>query len=144
MTAAPEDADAPTDQSVGEARTDGAGGDDRQRPNPDQADRDALKAERDEAAGDAARWRALMRCGRIKMQGSAGVDPHTGERTESPVHFGAEFWPEPLDAEMAAEHPEMAGRYRKSTAWGIACLTALADAILEHEAAHTLTGGEKP
>lgn len=76
---------------------------------------------------DAARFRALMRCGRIKMQGSSGVDPHTGERNGSNVHFGAEFWPEPAS-------PEFTEHYAKGTAWGRACLRHLADAILEHEA----------
>lgn len=76
---------------------------------------------------DAMRFRALMRCGRIKMQGSSGVDPHTGERNGNDVHFGAEFWPDPPS-------PEFVEHYAKSTAWGRACLLALADAILEHEA----------
>lgn len=81
---------------------------------------------------DAARWRALMRCGRIKMQGSAGVDPHTGERRNgSNVHFGAEFWPERLPDDYRAKHPEEAANYDRSTRWGVACLTALADAIIE-------------
>lgn len=75
---------------------------------------------------DAMRWRALMRCGRIKMQGSSGVDPHTGERNGNNVHFGAEFWPEPAS-------PEFAEHYRRGTEWGLACLAALADAILERE-----------
>ncbi len=54
---------------------------------------------------DAERWRAIMRCARIRMQGSAGFDPLTGVRREYRndtgefeasdegwVHFGAEFW----------------------------------------------------
>lgn len=77
---------------------------------------------------DAERFRALMRCGRIKMQGSSGVDPHTGERNGNNVHFGAEFWPEPIE-------PEWEDTYRAGTTWGRACLKALADAILEQEAA---------
>lgn len=77
---------------------------------------------------DAERFRALMRCGRIKMQGSAGVDPHTLERRNgSNVHFGAEFWPEPIPKGFE-EH------YEKSTLWGRACIMALADAIIEQEA----------
>ena len=78
-------------------------------------------------AGDAARFRALMRCGRIKPQGSAGVNTKTGERTypEEPgsVHFGAEFWVQP-----EAEPSNM-------TIWGRHCLRALADDILAFEAA---------
>jgi hypothetical protein len=81
-------------------------------------------------AEDAARFQALMRCGRIEMQGSSGVDPHTGERNGNNVHFGAEFWPEPIE-------PEWEATYRVGTTWGRACLRALADAILEHEAALT-------
>ncbi len=55
-----------------------------------------------DVAQDAARFRALMRCGRIEPQGSAGVDPRTGERTypgePGSVHFGAEFWVPPPKA----------------------------------------------
>lgn len=75
---------------------------------------------------DAERFRALMRCGRIKMQGSSGVDPRTGERNGNNVHFGAEFWPEPIP-EGFEEH------YEASTKWGRACIKALADAIIEDE-----------
>jgi hypothetical protein len=80
-----------------------------------------------ERGRDAERFQALMRCGRIKMQGSSGVDPHTGERNGNNVHFGAEFWPEPIE-------PEWEDTYRAETTWGRACLRALADAILEQEA----------
>jgi len=86
---------------------------------------------REEAERDAERFRALMRCGRIKMQGSSGVDPHTGERNGNNVHFGAEFWPEPPRPDVA--HLDGGAQ---STIWGRACLRALADAILEHEASH--------
>lgn len=78
---------------------------------------------------DAERFRALMRCGRVKPQGSCGVDPITGERRypESPgaVHFGAEFWVQP-EAEPS-----------QFTIWGRHCLRALADDILAFEAAST-------
>lgn len=84
---------------------------------------------------DAMRFRALMRVGRIKMQGSAGVDPHTLERRNgSNVHFGAEFWPEPLPQSYRDEHPAEAANYDKQTMWGTACLRALADAVIEQEA----------
>lgn len=82
---------------------------------------------------DAARWRALMRCGRIKMQGSSGIDPETGERNGNNVHFGAEFWPEQLDPDYRAKYPEEAANYDRSTRWGVFALTALADAIIEDE-----------
>lgn len=82
---------------------------------------------------DAARWRALMRCGRIKMQGSSGVDPHTGERNGNNVHFGAEFWPEHLPADYREKFPAEAANYDRNTKWGVACLVALADAVLELE-----------
>ena len=75
---------------------------------------------------DAELFRALMRCGRIKMQGSSGVNAETGERNGKNVHFGAEFWPEPIP-EGYEEH------YGASTKWGRACLRALAEAILEEE-----------
>jgi hypothetical protein len=83
---------------------------------------------------DAERFRALMRCGRIKMQGSSGVDARTGDRTEHNVHFGAEFWPEPLPESYRLEHPESAANYDQSTKWGRACLLHLADEILAQEA----------
>lgn len=83
-------------------------------------------------AQDAARFRALMRCGRIKPQGSAGVDPKTGARTypEQPgaVHFGAEFWVQPEDAPS------------NMTVWGRHCLRALADDILAFELATARVG----
>lgn len=87
-----------------------------------------------EQTEDADRFRALMRCGRIKMQGSSGVDPDTGERNGNNVHFGAEFWPEPLPEEYRLEHPDSTSMYDRNTKWGRACLRALADAILEEEA----------
>lgn len=93
-----------------------------------------------EAEKDADHFRALMRCGRIKMQGSAGVDTKTGERTyaEHPgaVHFGAEFWVQPED------------KPSNLTTWGRHCLRALAEDILAYEAAKaaplpdTDTGGK--
>ena len=83
---------------------------------------------------DAERFRALLRCGRISMQGSAGVDPKTGARNGNGVHFGAEFWPDPLPQSYRDEHPESTAKYDKSTAWGRFCIAALADAILESEA----------
>lgn len=71
-------------------------------------------------------FRALMRCPRIKMQGSAGVDPHTGELKypEHPgsVHFGAEFW--------TTGEPQN----DVSTVWGRHALRALAMDILAAEA----------
>lgn len=94
-------------------------------------------AEIEALRADAERFRALMRCGRIKMQGSSGVDPHTLERNGNGVHFGAEFWPEPPKPEYA----HLDGGER-STKWGRACLKALADAILEYEARQALQQGE--
>lgn len=77
-------------------------------------------------AQDAARWRALMRTPRIKMQGSAGVDPHNGQRREGTyVHFGAEFW--------SIGAPHESGQCEPT--WGRHCLTALADALIEGETA---------
>lgn len=87
----------------------------------------AALARAERAEKDAARFQALMRCGRIKPQGSAGVDTKTGERTypDEPgsVHFGAEFWVQP------EEKPS------NLTIWGRHCLSALADDILAYEAA---------
>lgn len=82
----------------------------------------------EEDRADAERFRALLRCGRIKMQGSSGVDPKTGERNGRNVHFGAEFWPESIPEGFEAQ-------YEASTKWGRFCIKALADAILEEEAA---------
>jgi hypothetical protein len=108
---------------------------------------DALRRERARGNAlelDAARFRALMRCGRIKMQGSAGVDPHTGERRPgSSVHFGAELWPEYLPQDYRDKHPEEAANYDRNTRWGIACIKALADAIIERDgSALPVVGGE--
>jgi hypothetical protein len=92
-----------------------------------EAQRDAALARAERAEKDAARFQALMRCGRIKPQGSAGVDTKTGERTypDEPgsVHFGAEFWVQPEE------------RSSNLTIWGRHCLSALADDILAYEAA---------
>jgi hypothetical protein len=96
---------------------------------------EAAEAETARLRADAERFRALMRCGRIKPQGSAGVDPKTGARTylDQPgsVHFGAEFWVAP-----EAEPNNM-------TIWGRHCLHALADDILAFEARAALTSQEK-
>jgi len=97
---------------------------------------DALQADNARLREDAERFRALMRCGRISMQGSSGVDPHTGERNGNNVHFGAEFWPEPIP-EGFEEH------YQKQTEWGRACIRALADAIIECEDRQALATKEK-
>lgn len=79
---------------------------------------------------DAARWRALMSTPRIRMYGSAGVDTKTGERTAGThVHFGADFWT------TAADEPANGQSGAESTSWGIHCLTALADALIEKQAA---------
>lgn len=99
------------------------------------AERDRLKARVEEDRQDAERFRALTRGGHIKMQGSSGVDPQTGERNGSNVHFGAEFWPEPIPVGFE-QH------YEASTRWGHFCITALADAILEDEAARQALKGE--
>jgi hypothetical protein len=83
---------------------------------------------------DAERWNALLRCARIRMQGSAGFDPKTGERQEYSnstgkytkgdtsgwVHFGAEFWSVYPGAEDYEGHNQ----------WGRHALTALADDVL--------------
>lgn len=90
---------------------------------------------------DAERFRALMRCGRISMQGSSGVDPNTLERTGNNVHFGAEFWPEPLPDDYRRNHAESTAKYDRMTKWGRACLMHLADAIMEHEASVRETVG---
>lgn len=71
---------------------------------------------------DAARWQALMNCPRIRLYGSAGVDPETGERTDgNHVHFGADFWSygQVSDTQSGS----------KVTAWAKHCLIALADGI---------------
>ncbi|WP_313008431.1 hypothetical protein [Brevundimonas vesicularis] len=91
----------------------------------------------DEDRVDAERFRALMRCGRIKMQGSSGVDPHTLERNGNNVHFGAEFWPEPYDP------AKWETTYGASTRWGRACLRHLADAVIETEAALKSTAAKE-
>ncbi|MCJ2009764.1 hypothetical protein [Methylobacterium sp. J-092] len=75
---------------------------------------------------DAARFRALTQHGRIRMQGSCGVNSETGAlhypETPGSVHFGAEFWPQ----DPAQPDHE--------TVWGHHCLRALADDILTLQA----------
>lgn len=79
---------------------------------------------------DAARWRALMSVPRIRMQGSAGVDPKTGKRRNGPaVHFGAEFWTDTGDDYDRSKDPQNA------LEWGLAALTATADRMIERNAA---------
>jgi hypothetical protein len=74
---------------------------------------------------DASRWRALMRIARIKMQGSANLDPQTGVIKDPTnwVHFGAEFW---------SIYPafEEHGRPGDTTEWGCNALIAIADHVL--------------
>lgn len=45
---------------------------------------------------DAARWRAFLACGRIRILGTAGLDVSRPKRVDKDlsnyVHFGAEFW----------------------------------------------------
>ena len=48
-----------------------------------------------EQVKDAERWQALLNCGRVKLQGWAGVDTKPGDLGHNDigyVHFGAEFW----------------------------------------------------
>lgn len=88
---------------------------------------------------DAERFRALMRCPRIKMQGSAGVDPKTGDikYPDKPgsVHFGAEFWTTPSRDRLTGEVKIFSDCTREQTQWGHHALAALADDILAVEKA---------
>jgi len=80
----------------------------------------------EELARDAARWRALMSMPRIRMQGSAGVDPKTGERTlGTHVHFGAEFWTDMGPDYDRSKDPQ------NQLEWGLHALTAMADALID-------------
>lgn len=97
---------------------------------------EALSRREHASVRDAARWNALLRCARIRMFGSAGFDPKTGERQEYRnstgefekssdgwVHFGAEFWSVYPGGE----------NYDGTNQWGIHALTALADDVLLKE-----------
>lgn len=86
---------------------------------------------------DGRRWRALMNCPRIRMWGSAGVDPKTGERTGGTyVHFGAEFW-----SDMGPDYDPTTDS-QNSREWGLRALTAMADALAERApATPTLSDG---
>lgn len=92
---------------------------------------------------DAERWQALLRCARIRMQGSAGIDPVTGERREYSnetgeytygdtsgwVHFGAEFWsiyPSYVESKTQEERDA-------ENLWGRNALIALADDVILKE-----------
>lgn len=105
---------------------------------------EAAEKEVERLQEDADRWNALLRCARIRMQGSAGFDPETGERREYKnatgeyepssdgwVHFGAEFW----SVYPGHEDEDPARR------WGTVALKALADDVLLKERAAL---GERP
>lgn len=47
-----------------------------------------LRAERDAAVRDAARWRATVGCARVRVLGSAGLD----QSTDPYAHIGIELW----------------------------------------------------
>jgi hypothetical protein len=80
---------------------------------------------------DAEKWRALLRCGRIRMFGSANVDTKTGEvqNRDDWVHFGAEFWSHYPQGSLA-ENPENKDDPKR---WGNLALMALVDQILYRE-----------
>lgn len=80
-------------------------------------------------ARDAARWRALLEGGRVRMLGSANVD-HTGEKPAREgewIHFGAEFWSEYPGHEQA----EFDRADRVSRTWFKHAVTTLADRLLD-------------
>jgi hypothetical protein len=81
---------------------------------------------------DAERWRALLRCPRVRMWGSAGFDRDTGNRRPEDegnwVHFGGEFWSEYRMSE------EQVAQTAPANEWSRRALTALADRIRENEA----------
>jgi len=57
--------------------------------------RDELEAENARLRQDAERWNAFLNCGRIKLQGFAGVNTKPGDLSHNDigyVHFGGEFW----------------------------------------------------
>jgi hypothetical protein len=74
---------------------------------------------------DAERWRALMKCARIRMFGSAGFDRETGKpHGDNWVHFGAEFWSTyPVPPERQADVDE-------GNEWGKQAFIALTDHIM--------------
>lgn len=60
-----------------------------------QAIQEGYALVRVEQVKDAERWQALLNCGRVKLQGWAGVDTKPGDLGHNDigyVHFGAEFW----------------------------------------------------
>jgi hypothetical protein len=66
-----------------------------------EAERDKLKAALVEAETDAAKWRALISCGHLRMMGWAGFDKD-GKPAKESLHFGMEAWSHPhinLDAD---------------------------------------------
>lgn len=85
-----------------------------------------------EDATDAARWRALLSCGRIRILGTAGVtgtgvhNPNALNSYKEPygnyVHFGGEFWSTFPDQEYY--------NTKENPAYARATLTEFADAVL--------------
>jgi hypothetical protein len=80
---------------------------------------------------DAQRFRALLRCGRIRMFGVANVDSENGEFKDPNdwVHFGAEFWSIYPQGTLK-EDPENKHDLNR---WGNLALMALADHVLHVE-----------
>jgi hypothetical protein len=75
---------------------------------------------------DAARWRALVGCDHISMQGWAGCDTEGNRmRDREGVHFGAEFWTHYGDDE---------GQYPTNPA-AVKVITHFADAMLTRKTA---------
>ena len=93
----------------------------------------------------AERWNALLSCARIRMQGSAGVNPQTGAREtydnescqlvpdeKGWVHFGAEFWSVyPSWTESLATNEKWAKEHELHSTWSKHALTALADDVIK-------------
>lgn len=100
-----------------------------------------MKAQRDGLLEDAERWRALMTIPRINMQGSAGIDAITGQRTQGEfVHFGAEFWTE-FDG---SAYPDLIDGINRSTEWGRHALVGTADALRAKQARDACTATTPP
>lgn len=98
----------------------------------------------DEDGDAAARWRALINCPRIRMQGCAGFDPKTGalrhysnetggfvDGSGGYIHFGAEFWSSyPSYTESKSPSERAAENH-----WGQIALLTLTDDMMRRDAA---------
>lgn len=84
-----------------------------------------LEAENERLRVDAARWNAFINCGRISLQGHAGINTKPGDPSHNDygyAHFGAEFWTNKIEDKYYDADKK---------AYAIMVLTEFADAAIK-------------